>query len=290
MISHRELYLNHVAHPTPFPPSLDVKRAEGIYIYDQDDNAYIDLISGISVSNVGHRHPKVIEAIKAQLDKYTYLTVYGKYVQAPQVELANELTNLLPTTLDNVYFVNSGTEANEGATKLAKRYTGRYELISCKKAYHGSTHGSLSLLGDDEMKKGYYPLLPNCNLIEYNNQADLNFITTKTAAVVIEGVQGEAGTIMGNVDYFKALRKKCDDVGCLLIMDEVQTGFGRTGKLFSFEHLGIVPDIITIAKGMGGGMPIGAFVSSKEIMNVLKSNPMLGHITTFGGHAVSCAS
>ena len=216
--------------------------------------------------------------------------VYGKFIQEPQVDLAKRITNLLPSQLDNVYFVNSGTEATEGALKLAKRFTGRYELISCHKAYHGSTHGALSILGDDEMKKGYRPLLPDCKLIHFNNHTDLDLITEKTAAVMVEVVQGEAGSIVGDKAYLQALRKRCTEVGCLMIIDEVQTGFGRTGKLFAFEHFGIAPDIFTIAKGMGGGMPIGAFISSKEIMGVFKANPMLGHITTFGGHAVSCAA
>ncbi|NQY09986.1 MAG: aspartate aminotransferase family protein [Flavobacteriales bacterium] len=290
MITQRELYIRHVAQPSSAPMALEIKKAEGIYLYDVDDNEYIDLISGISVSNVGHRHPKVIEAIKDQLDKYTYLMVYGKFIQEPQVDLAKRITNLLPSQLDNVYFVNSGTEATEGALKLAKRFTGRYELISCHKAYHGSTHGALSILGDDEMKKGYRPLLPDCKLIHFNNHTDLDLITEKTAAVMVEVVQGEAGSIVGDKAYLQALRKRCTEVGCLMIIDEVQTGFGRTGKLFAFEHFGIAPDIFTIAKGMGGGMPIGAFISSKEIMGVFKANPMLGHITTFGGHAVSCAA
>ena len=252
MITQRELYIRHVAQPSSAPMALEIKKAEGIYLYDVDDNEYIDLISGISVSNVGHRHPKVIEAIKDQLDKYTYLMVYGKFIQEPQVDLAKRITNLLPSQLDNVYFVNSGTEATEGALKLAKRFTGRYELISCHKAYHGSTHGALSILGDDEMKKGYRPLLPDCKLIHFNNHTDLDLITEKTAAVMVEVVQGEAGSIVGDKAYLQALRKRCTEVGCLMIIDEVQTGFGRTGKLFAFEHFGIAPDIFTIAKGMGG--------------------------------------
>jgi acetylornithine/N-succinyldiaminopimelate aminotransferase len=290
MITQRELFLQHVAQTSDFPLALEIEKAEGIYLYDKDGKEYIDLISGISVSNIGHRHPKVIKAIKDQLDKYTYLIVYGEFVQGPQVSLAQKLASLLPDPLDCTYFVNSGSEATEGALKLAKRYTGRSELISCHKAYHGSTHGALSILGDEEMKKGYRPLLPDCRLIHFNNHDDLQLITDKTAGVMIEVVQGEAGTVVGDKAYLQALRKRCDEVGCLLIIDEVQTGFGRTGKLFAFEHYDIVPDIFTIAKGMGGGMPIGAFVSSKEIMDTLKTNPMLGHITTFGGHAVSCAA
>lgn len=270
--------------------SLEIVRAEGSYMYDPEGKSYLDLISGISVSSVGHRHPKVVEAIKNQVDKYMHLMVYGEYIQTPQVALAQKLAELLGEGLESTYFVNSGSEANEGAMKLAKRATGRAEIISMKKAYHGSTQGVLSIIGDEDFKRGFRPLLPGTRSINFDSVEDLERITNKTAAVIVEPVQGEAGYIPPSQEYLGALRKKCNETGALLIFDEVQCGFGRTGKMFAHQHYGIKPDIITLAKGMGGGMPIGAFIASRELMAHFKDNPILGHITTFGGHPVSCAA
>lgn len=270
--------------------ALEIEKAEGVYLVDTSGKRYLDLISGIAVSNVGHRHPKVIAAIKDQLDKYMHLMVYGEYIQSPQVQLAKLLSSQLPDNLDSVYFVNSGSEAIEGAMKLAKRFTGRTEIISFQNAYHGSTQGSLSIMGNEEFKNAFRPLLPDVRQIEYNNTEQLSQITERTACVVVETIQGEAGAIVPDKNFLKHLSEQCKAKGALLIVDEIQSGFGRTGKLFAFEHYYIVPDIMCIAKGMGGGMPIGAFISSKEIMNSLTSNPILGHITTFGGHPVCCAA
>ena len=290
MQSQRSLFLEHVAQTSDFPLCLEIEKAKGMYMYDVDGKKYMDLISGISVSNLGHRHPNVINAVKEQLEKYTYLMVYGEFVQSPQVKLAQLLTQQLPPTLSSCYFVNSGSEANEGAMKLAKRYTGRKEIISFKNAYHGSTQGCLSIIGSDEFKKPFEPLLPNIIQIEFNNENDLAAITTKTACVIVEPIMGEAGVVAPKNDFLLKLRKKCTETGTLLIFDEIQTGFGRTGKLFAFEHFKVIPDILTLAKAMGGGFPIGAFISSAEIMSSLKTNPILGHITTFGGHPISCAA
>ena len=290
MLTARQLFQQFLAQTSDFPLVLEPERAEGIYIIDRSGKKYIDLISGISVSNLGHLHPEVIEAIKEQLDKYTYLMVYGEYVQSPQVKLAELITRNTAPRLDNVYFVNSGTEAVEGAIKLAKRYTGRSEIIAFKNAYHGSTHGSLSLMGNEMYKRAYRPLLPGIRFLEFNNVSDLESISAGTACVIIEPVQGEAGIRIPDRSFMKALRNKCSETGTLLIFDEIQTGYGRTGTLFNFHQYDFVPDIITLAKGMGGGMPLGAFISSREIMSALKSNPILGHITTFGGHPVSCAA
>ncbi|MBK8366886.1 MAG: aspartate aminotransferase family protein [Bacteroidetes bacterium] len=290
MLSQRQLFLNHVAQTSVTPLALEIEKAEGVYLFDTSGKKYIDLIAGISVSNVGHRHPNVVAAIKNQLDKYMHLMVYGEYVQSPQVNLAKALSDILPENLSASYFVNSGSEAIEGAMKLAKRYTGSSEIISFKNAYHGSTHGSLSIMGSEEFKNAYRPLLPDTRQIEYNNVDHLKQITSKTACVVVETIQGEAGAIVPQKDFLVALRNRCSEVGALMISDEIQCGFGRTGKLFAFEHFNFVPDILCLAKGMGGGMPIGAFVSSQEIMSTLTNNPILGHITTFGGHPVSCAA
>jgi len=290
MLTNRQLFLHSIAQTSSSPLMLEIIKAEGIYLIDVNGKKYIDLISGISVSNVGHRHPMVLKAIQNQLDNYLHLMVYGEYVLAPQIKLAEKIKNTLPKKLDNVYFVNSGSEATEGAMKLAKRYTGRTELISFKKAYHGSTQGALSLMGDEYFKNAYRPLLPDTNQISLNNFEELAHITVKTAAVFIEPIQGEAGVRIPEVDYMLALRKKCTDVGALLVIDEIQTGFGRTGKFWAFEHFGIEPDILLTAKGMGGGMPIGAFIAPKEIMTSLSYEPVLGNITTFGGHPVSCAA
>ncbi len=269
---------------------IDVDRAEGIYIYDKNDKKYLDLISGIAVSNLGHNHPKIKEAIKQQVDQHLHVMVYGEYKQSVQIKLASKLCNLLPDGLDVLYPVNSGTEANEAALKLAKRVTGRTELISFKGAYHGSTHGSLSVSGNEEKKSAFEPLLPEVRLLDFNSVEQLNTISTKTAAVIIEPIQGDAGVRIPSNEFMLALRNRCDEVGTLLIFDEIQTGFGRTGKLFAFDHFNVVPDILTIGKAFGGGMPIGGFVSSKENMEQLTHSPKLGHITTFGGHPVCCAA
>lgn len=290
MLSQRQLFLNHLAQTTDFPLMIEIERAEGVYMYGKNGEKYLDLISGIGVSNVGHRHPKVLQAIQEQMDKYLHLMVYGEFIQTPQIALAQALASTLPAPLNNVYLVNSGSEAVEGALKLAKRFTGRAEIISCHHAYHGSSHGALSVGGSEQFKRGYRPLLPGIRHIHYGEMKDIAAITSATAAVIIETIQGEAGVRIADKNYFQALRKRCDETGCLLILDEIQCGFGRTGKFWAFEHFQIQPDILVSAKGMGGGMPIGAFISSKEVMGVLKNNPILGHITTFGGHPVSAAA
>jgi acetylornithine/succinyldiaminopimelate/putrescine aminotransferase len=289
-MNNRQLFLSNLAQTTDFPLMIEVERAEGIYLFGPNGEQYVDLISGIGVSNVGHRHPKVIGAIQQQLDKYLHLMVYGEYIQTPQTQLAKALCDTLPTHLDNVYLVNSGSEAIEGALKLAKRYTNRRELISCVDAYHGSSHGSLSVGGNEVFKRAYRPLLPGIKTVWYGSFSDLEKISTETAAVVIETIQGEAGIRVACKEYFQALRNRCTETGTLLILDEIQSGFGRTGKFWAFEHFEIVPDVVVCAKGMGGGMPIGAFITNKEVMDVFKNNPLLGHITTFGGHPVSAAA
>ncbi len=290
-MTERQLFQKYLAQTSDAPLGLEIVRAEGSYLYDVHGKSYMDLISGIAVSNVGHRNPKVVEAIKNQVDQYMHLMVYGEYIQSPQVRLAEALIqSTKSTTLNQVYFTNSGTEAVEGAMKLAKRFTGRTEFISCKNAYHGASQGALSLAGDENFKNSFRPLLPDMRLIEHGNTHDLHWITNKTAAIFIEIVGGEAGIKQASTEYFQALRKKCDETGCLLIIDEIQTGFGRTGAFWAYESKEIFPDILLTAKGMGGGMPIGAFISSEEIMKTLSFEPVLGHITTFGGHPVSCAA
>lgn len=290
MLTQRQLFLQHNAQTSPEPLLLEFVKANGLYIYDQDNKKYMDLIAGIGVSNVGHCHPKVVKAIQQQAETYMHLMVYGEYVQNPQVNFAKALADVLPENLSCTYFVNSGAEAVEGAMKLAKRYTGRKGFVACKNAYHGSTQGAESLMESDFYSSGYGPFLPNVSFINFNQHDDLNLITTETAAVFIEPIQGEAGIRVGDAEYFHALRKKCTETGTLLVFDEIQSGFGRSGKMFAFEHLNIVPDILLLAKGIGGGMPIGAFISSSEIMSVLSNNPILGHMTTFGGHPVCCAA
>jgi acetylornithine/succinyldiaminopimelate/putrescine aminotransferase len=290
MISNRQLFLSNLAQTTDFPLAIEIVKAEGIYLYGPKGERYLDLISGIGVSNVGHCHPKVVAAIHEQVDQYLHVMVYGEYIQSPQTQLAKALVDTLPPSLDNVYLVNSGSEAIEGAMKLAKRYTNRRHLISCTNAYHGSTQGALSIGGNEEFKRGYRPLLPGTSQIFYGSFSDLAKITKDTAAVIIETIQGEAGIRVACTTYFQALRARCTEVGALLILDEVQAGFGRTGTFWAFEQFEIVPDILVCAKGMGGGMPIGAFIANKEVMGVFKSNPLLGHITTFGGHPVSAAA
>lgn len=290
MLTTRQLFLLNTAQTSSFPRLLEIERAEGMYLYDREGRQYMDLVSGFAVSNTGHRNPEVVKAIKDQADKYLHLTVYGEYVQTPQVKFAEKLASILPPSLCSVYFVNSGAEATEGAMKLAKRYTGRSGIIACKNSYHGSTQGALSVMGNEYYKQAYRPLLPGISFIDFNNPVDLDQISSDTAAVILETIQGEAGIRVPDRDYMQKLRNRCDETGSLLILDEIQTGFGRTGSLFGFEQFGIVPDILLLAKGMGGGMPIGAFISSNNIMGALKENPILGHITTFGGHPVSCAA
>lgn len=285
-----EIFLKRLAQTSPFPFLIPISHAEGIYLHTPDGKRYTDLISGIGVTNIGHRHPKVIEAIRAQLDKHLHVMVYGEYIQSAPNELAELLISLLPPSLNCCYFVNSGTEANEGALKLAKRITGRREIISFKKSYHGSTHGSLSVSGNEVKKNAFRPLLPGVKFIEFGNQEDLDAITTKTACVIAETIQGDAGVRIPSKEYLKALRKRCSDTGTLLIFDEIQCGMGRAGSLFAFQQFNIVPDILTIGKAFGGGLPIGAFISSYENMQALIHKPMLGHITTFGGNPVCCAS
>ncbi|MCD4730757.1 MAG: aspartate aminotransferase family protein [Bacteroidales bacterium] len=290
MISNREIFLNHLGLPSKNPLGIEIESANGIYMYDTEGKEYIDMVSGVAVSNVGHRHPRVIQAIKAQLDKYMHLMVYGEIIQTPQVQLAKKFADNLPPNLNSVYFVNSGSEAIEGAIKLAKRYTGRTEIIAFENAYHGGTHGALSVLGNESLKNAFRPLLPDIKHLKFNCFEELSEITEKTACVIVESVQAEAGIILPDKHFLSTLKDRCKETGTLLILDDIQMGFGRTGKLFSFENFEFIPDILTLAKGMGGGMPIGAFISSKEIMDSLTFNPTLGHITTFGGHPVCCAA
>jgi acetylornithine/N-succinyldiaminopimelate aminotransferase len=290
MLTLRQLFLSNNAQTTDFPLLLEFERAEGIYMYDKQGRAFIDLISGIGVSNLGHGNPYVVNAIKEQLDKYMHLMVYGEYVQTPQVRFAEKLISLLPPNLQSVYFTNSGTEAVEGALKLAKRFTGRQQIVAFHNSYHGSTQGALSVMGNEEFKQAYRPLLPGVSFIRFNNIEDLDQIKDQTACVIIETIQGEAGIGVPDAAYMQTLRARCDETGTLLILDEIQAAFGRTGKLFAFEHFGIVPDILLLAKALGGGMPVGAFIASHNIMSALKENPILGHITTFGGHPVCCAA
>ena len=280
----------NLAPTSPTPMGLEIVGAEGCWLTTKDGNRYLDLVAGLAVNNVGHRHPKVIAAIKEQCDRFLHVIPYGEFVQAPQVEFAEHLTAALPDGLDSVYFVNSGTEAIEAAVKLAKRVTGRTKLIGCRKSYHGSTHGSLSLTDNEVKKYRSRPLLPEVHHIAFNDPSELLRIDANTAAVVVEPIQGDAGVRLPDNDWMLAVRRHCDEVGALLILDEVQTGFGRTGKLFAFEHFGVVPDILALGKALGGGLPMGAFVASRERMALLTHNPVLGHITTFGGHPLPCVA
>ncbi len=290
MLTNRQLFFQNLALPSTTPKAIEIERAEGIYLYAPDGKKYIDLVSGVCVSNLGHCHPAIVNAAKEQLDKYLHLMVYGEYIQSPQVKLAGRLAEVLPPNLNSSYLVNSGSEAIDGALKLAKRFTGRTELVGFKNAYHGGTHGAFSMLGSEQMKYAYRPLLPDVRFLHFNIFDDLNQISERTACVLVEPVQAEAGVILPANGFLKALQKKCNETGALLIFDEIQVGFGRTGKLFCFEHYDVVPDILCLAKGMGGGLPIGAFIAEKKIMLSLTNNPDLGHITTFGGHPVSAAA
>jgi acetylornithine/succinyldiaminopimelate/putrescine aminotransferase len=285
-----DTFLNHLAQTTPFPFLIPIERAAGIYLYTPEGKRYTDLISGVGVSALGHGHPKINEAIKNQVDKHLHVMVYGEYIQSASNQLAEKLISLLPKNLDCCYFVNSGTEANEGALKLAKRFTGRTEMISVRGSYHGSTHGSMSVSGNEVKKQAFRPLLPDVKFIQFNKEEDLKEISEKTACVIVETVQGDAGVRIPKSGYLKALRDRCTKTGTLLIFDEIQCGLGRTGTMFAFEQFGIAPDILTIGKALGGGLPIGAFISNKKIMEVLSHDPMLGHITTFGGNPVCCAA
>lgn len=290
MLSNRQLFLQHVAQTSDAPLALEIEKAEGVYLYDISGKKYIDLISGIGVSALGHCHPKIVEAIQTQASKYAHTMVYGEFIQAPQVQLAKYVCELLPPNLNAVYFTNSGTEATEGAMKLAKRFTGKTEIISCYNSYHGSTQGALSLNGDEYFKSAYRPLLPDTRQIRYNNFDDIHLITKKTAAIFLEPVQAEAGVIVPDLTYLQAVRNRCNETGTLLVFDEIQTGCGRTGNLFRFQTENVIPDILLVGKAFGGGLPLAAFISSAEIMHVLQHNPVLGHITTFGGNAICCAA
>ncbi|MFA7274627.1 MAG: aspartate aminotransferase family protein [Crocinitomicaceae bacterium] len=283
-------FLRKQGQTNPFPYLIDVNYAEGIYIYDKSGKGYMDMIAGVAVNNIGHRHPKVIEAIKSQADRHLHVMVYGEFIQDAPLEMARKLTALLPDSLNCVYPVNSGTEANEAAIKLCKRVTGRTEIVSFRGSYHGSTNGSLSISGNEIKKLAYRPLLPDVRFILHNNFEDLHQITENTAGVILETVQGDAGVRIPNIFYLQALRKRCTEVGALLVFDEIQVGMGRTGKNFAFEHFDVVPDVLTLGKALGGGLPIGAIVSSYENLQVFTVNPMLGHITTFGGNALVCAA
>ncbi len=289
-MNQRQLFFKHIAQTSPAPLALEIVKAEGSKLTDIQGKEYIDLIAGISVCNVGHRHPKVVEAIKQQADQYLHLLVYGELVETPQVTYAQYLTQHLPASLNSVYFTNSGAEAVEGAMKLSKRSTGRTQIVAFNQSYHGSTQGALSIMGDEYWRNAYRPLLPDVLHLHYNVMDDLDYITDQTACVIAETIQAEAGIVAPTKAWVQALRKKCSDTGCLLILDEIQTGFGRTGTLWGFQQFEIIPDIVLLGKALGGGMPLGAFVADKTLMWNLTNNPVLGHITTFGGHPVSCAA
>ena len=289
-MNERELFLRHVAQTSPSPIALEIVKAKGSLLYDSKGKEYIDLIGGVSVANIGHCHPLVIEAIQKQSEAYLHLMVYGEFIESPQVQYAKLLTDHLPPVLNSVYFTNSGAEATEGAMKLAKRATNRTEIICFNNSYHGSTQGALSVMGSEYWRNAFRPLLPGVLHLEYNSFESLKYISNQTACVISETVQGEAGIIVPEKEWLKILRKKCKENGALLILDEIQAGFGRTGKLWGFEHFDVVPDILLLGKALGGGMPLGAFIADKQLMWVLTNNPVLGHITTFGGHPVCCAA
>lgn len=290
MTREHKLFYRHLAQTSPFPLALEVDRAEGMYMYGRDGKQYLDLISGIGVSNIGHRHPAVVKAVKAQLDKHMHLMVYGEFIQSPQVRLASLLAENLPQSLDNVYLVNSGSEAVEGALKLAKRHTGRFEVVAFRKAYHGSTQGALSVTGDESLKQAFRPLVPGIRFLDYDCPDQLGRITEKTACVIMEPIQGEAGARVPSASFVQEVRSRCRETGALLIFDEIQTGFGRSGALWAFEHTGVVPDVLLLGKAMGGGLPVAAFIAGKGLMQDLSHDPVLGHITTFGGNAVCAAA
>jgi acetylornithine/succinyldiaminopimelate/putrescine aminotransferase len=289
-MDNRQLFLSHVAQTSPAPIGLEIDKAEGVYMWDKDGNCYIDLISGFSVMNLGHGQLAIKEAIKRQVDNYMHLMVYGEIIEAPQVQYAKRLTEFLPEQLDCVYFTNSGTEATEGAMKLAKRITGRSKIVAFNNAYHGSTQGALSIMGGEYWRNAYRPLLPDVWHADYNTDCAIEFIDEHTSCVVMEVVQAEAGVIAADADWLKRVRAKCDNTGALLIFDEIQTGFGRTGTLWAFEKYGVAPDILLLGKALGGGLPLGAFISSYKNMQALTKNPVLGHISTFAGHPVCCAA
>ena len=289
-MNQRELFYKHIAQTSPSPLALEIVRAEGIYLHDVSGKKYLDAIGGISVCNTGHRHPDVVQAIREQTDRYLHILVYGELIQGPQVEYAHFLASYLPENLQSIFFTNSGTEATEGAMKLAKRVTGRMEIVGFEKSYHGSTQGALSLMGDEYWRNAFRPLLPAVSHLKYNNKEDLEKITEKTACVIAETIQAENGVIKPTIEWMNALRKKCDETGALLILDEIQVAFGRTGTLWGFEQFGIVPDIILLGKALGGGLPLGAFIASKSLMDSFTFKPVLGHISTFGGHPLSCAT
>ena len=286
----KQEFFKYQAQTTPYAAGFEVEKAEGSYIYGKDGRAYLDFVAGVSANTLGHSHPKVVNAIKEQADKYLHVMVYGEYAQEKPVELCRLLAEATPEPLEVTYLVNSGAEAIDGALKLAKRYTGREEIISMKNSYHGNTHGALSVSGNEVHKREFRPLLPMISFIEFNNEEEFSKITEKTACVIAETIQGAAGFLTPSQNYFKNLKKRCEEVGALLILDEIQPGFGRTGKLFSFEHYDMVPDILVMGKGMGGGVPVGAFMSSAEIMKSLQHSPKLGHITTFGGNPLIAAA
>lgn len=289
-ISRRELFFRHLAQTSLLPPALAIERAKGIYIYDKTGKEYIDLIAGIAVSSTGHLHPAVIKAINLQLKRHLHVMVYGEFVLDQQVDLAAALCDLLPESLNSVYFVNSGSEAVEGAIKLARRFTQRPEVVAFRNGYHGSTCGALSIMGNELLKQRFRPLIPGTRIIEFNDIQQLSLITNHTAAVIIEPIQGEAGVVAAHPEFMTALRRRCNETSSLLIMDEIQTGVGRTGTLFAFGQYNVIPDILLLAKAFGGGLPLGAFIASGKIMESLSKNPPLGHITTFGGHPLSCAA
>jgi acetylornithine/succinyldiaminopimelate/putrescine aminotransferase len=290
MPGQREMFYNYLGLPSLKPMGLEISSARGIFMFGPHGEDYIDLVSGVSVSNLGHQNPQIVKAVQDQAGSHMHLMVYGDLIQAPQVELAEMLAGQLPSSLHCTYFVNSGSEAIEGALKLAKRYTGRTELVAFKNAYHGGTHGALTICGNEQMKNAFRPLLPDVKFLEFNNFNNLEQISGQTACVVIETIQAEGGIILPETGFLSAVREKCDQTGTLLVLDDIQMGMGRTGKLFSFEHYDFKPDILCLAKAFGGGMPLGAFISSREIMQSLAHDPELGHITTFGGHPVSCAA
>ncbi len=283
-------FFKYQAQTSTHPLALEIAKAEGSYVYDINNNKYLDFIAGVSANTLGHNHPKIVNAIKDQADKYLHVMVYGEFIQKPQVELSRLLVKNLPDALNSVYLTNSGTEATEGALKLAKRVTGRFEIIAAKNAYHGNTQGAMSVCGKEEQNRAFRPLIPGVKFLEFNNESDLELITDRTAAIILETIQGGAGFIEPKNDYLQKVKRRCEKVGAFLILDEIQSGIGRTGKLYGFENYNVIPDILVTGKGLGGGMPIGAFISAKENMHTLTKNPKLGHITTFGGHPIIAAA